>query len=222
MKKDNFKSDKWFTRLVDFGDAISSRTKGASPKLTTGFTLIETMVAVFILTLALSSLLTLTSSSVFSARYAKNEISASYLLREIADYVRNDRDNVAFHINAGGVGWVTFLNKYGYGNGSSTSCFLANGCYFEPANISFNPPTICPAGVCPTLNYDEDATFNDFYTYRTPAVVVTSPFKRKINMKINSTNSDELDVTVTVSWDNGGLPISRVLRFSLLNWQKSS
>ncbi len=37
-----------FTRLVDFGDAISSRTKGVSPKLTTGFTLIELLVVVAI------------------------------------------------------------------------------------------------------------------------------------------------------------------------------
>lgn len=40
---------KGFTRLVDFGDAISSRTKGASPKLTTGFTLIELLVVVAII-----------------------------------------------------------------------------------------------------------------------------------------------------------------------------
>jgi prepilin-type N-terminal cleavage/methylation domain-containing protein len=189
-------------------------------KNNSGFTLVETMVAVFILTLALASLLTLTSSSVFSARYAKNEISANYLLQEVVDYLRNDRDNVAFHQNAGGVGWTTFLNKYGYGSGSLSNCFLSNGCYFEPANISLIPPTICPASSCPKLNYDEDATYNDFYTYRNPSVVVKSVFTRKIFMKINSINPDELDISVTVSWDNGGLPLTRVLRFSLLNWQK--
>lgn len=48
MLKKYFKKNKkngGFTRLVDFGDAISSRTKSASSKLTTGFTIIETMIA---------------------------------------------------------------------------------------------------------------------------------------------------------------------------------
>ena len=37
-----------YTRLVDSGDAISSRTKSASPKLTTGYTIIETMISISI------------------------------------------------------------------------------------------------------------------------------------------------------------------------------
>ena len=184
-----------------------------------GFTLIETMVAVFILTLSLASLLTLTSSSVFSARYAKNDITANYLLQEVADYIRNDRDNVAFHQNTGGVGWNTFLDTYGYGDGSLATCFLANGCYFEPASISVVPPTACPSGVCPTLGYDDGAINNDFYTYRNPAGFAPSVFQRKVLMKINNLNSDELDITVIVTWNNGGLALSRSLHFILLNWQ---
>ena len=154
------------------------------------------MVAVFILTLSLASLLTLTSSSVFSARYAKNDITANYLLQEVADYIRNDRD------------------------GSLATCFLANGCYFEPASISVVPPTACPSGVCPTLGYDDGAINNDFYTYRNPAGFAPSVFQRKVLMKINNLNSDELDITVIVTWNNGGLALSRSLHFSLLNWQK--
>lgn len=46
MRKYFIKNNSGFTRIVDFGDAISSRTISASPKLTTGFTIIETMVAI--------------------------------------------------------------------------------------------------------------------------------------------------------------------------------
>lgn len=42
--KNQFKNG--YTRLVDFGDAILLRTKSASPKLTTGYTIIETMIAI--------------------------------------------------------------------------------------------------------------------------------------------------------------------------------
>src|SRR3989344_4154167 len=46
MEKANKKLNKGFTQLVDFGDAIELRAKSASPKLTTGFTIIETMISI--------------------------------------------------------------------------------------------------------------------------------------------------------------------------------
>jgi prepilin-type N-terminal cleavage/methylation domain-containing protein len=185
-----------------------------------GFTLIEAMVAIFILTIALSSLISLTASSVFSARYAANEMTAGYLLQEVADYVRNDRDTTVFENNGGGVGWANFINKYG--NGSSTLCFSVNGCYFEPTSISTVPPTICPGGTCPALNYDKNATYNAFYTYRSLAGSTASIFRRKVIMKINVNNPDELDVKVVLDWYNGGAPRTRVLNITLLNWQRNN
>lgn len=201
-------------------------------KNTGGFTLIETMIAVLLLTAAIITLLNLNATSLFSSRYSKNEITANYLLQEAADYIRNDRDTTAFLQNDPTVnmGWVTFLNKYGYNNGSSPSvCFASfngtNGCYFEPAdtgtaiNTCATSPTFGTSR-CPLLNYDETATGNDFYTYRGNASTVPSIFKRQVTMAINSLNTDELDVKVTVEWQNGTLVRSRSLVFSLLNWQK--
>jgi prepilin-type N-terminal cleavage/methylation domain-containing protein len=185
-----------------------------------GFTLIETMVAIFILTIALSSLISLTASSIFSARYAANEMTAGYLLQETADYIRNDRDTTVFDNNGGGVGWATFINKYG--NGASTICFSPNGCYFEPTSIVVVPPTLCPGGTCPVFNYDKASTYNAFYTYQNPTGAAPSIFRRKIVMKINLNNPDELDVKITLDWYNGGSPRSRSLNISLLNWQKNS
>jgi prepilin-type N-terminal cleavage/methylation domain-containing protein len=144
----------------------------------TGFTLIETMVAIFILTLALSALLTLTSNSIFSARYARNEITANYLAQEVADYIRNDRDSVVFNQKTS---WTNFLNTYGYAG--LNTCFSASGCYFEPANMSSFPQTVCAGVVCPYLNYDETAGSNDFYTYN-PSVVTKSIFTRKVTMSV--------------------------------------
>ncbi len=185
-----------------------------------GFTLVETMVAIFILTIALSSLISLTASSIFSAKYAANDMTAGYLLQEAADFVRNDRDTTVFDNNNGGTGWATFINKYG--NGSSTLCFSANGCYFEPTSITLMPPTLCPGGTCPAFNYDKNAVYNAFYTYRNAAGSSASIFRRKIIMKINVTNPDELDVKVVIDWRNGGLARSRSLNISLLNWQKNN
>jgi len=193
-----------------------------------GFTLIETMIAVFILVIAMNGLLGLISRSLFSARYAKNDIIANYLIQETVDYIRNDRDTVAFQQALSGGGWTNFLNKYGYSG--NTSCFSVNGCEIEPAKTISNI-NACSGSVgggfgtipCQLLRYDESAVNKDFYTYVAGAGILSN-FKRQVTMSINSTSDvtspDELDIKVTVEWLNGSLVKSKTSRVSLLNWQK--
>lgn len=208
-----------------------------------GFTLIETMIAVFVLTAALAGFFSLLSRSLFSARYARNEITANYLLQEAVDYIRNDRDTVAFQQASAGGGWVNFLNRYGYNSGAgSDTCFTnttnfatAAGCYFEPAlsmtvstPLATIPITSCSTPPdfgtiqCPVFNYDANATVhNDFYTYDNSHSLPATKFKRQVVMLVNpSSAGDELDVKVTVEWQNGNLTRSKSLVISLLNWQK--
>jgi prepilin-type N-terminal cleavage/methylation domain-containing protein len=198
-----------------------------------GFTLVETLVAIFILTIALNAFFGIIATSLFSARYAQNEITANYLLQEVVDYVRNDRDTYAFQ-KIGDVdgGWVNFLSKYGYGGGPSLElCFVPfssnGGCEIEPADtnpltqvISCSTPTTGDFGTqsCRRLNYDENAVNKNFYTYKNDGVPVN--FKRQVIMSVNPGRPDELDIRVTVEWKNGNLVRSRSLQVSLLNWQQ--
>jgi len=192
-----------------------------------GFTLIETMIAVFVLAIAMNGLLGLISSSLFSARYAKNDIVANYLIQETIDYIRNDRDTIAFQkMNDIGGGWNSFLSKYGYSTASL--CFSAEGCEIEPANISSDNINVCntPSSAnfgtidCKILDYDENASNRSFYTYQGGGK--PSNFKRRVIMSINPTinNSDELDIKVTVEWLNSNVVRSRSSSVSLLNWQR--
>lgn len=57
-----------------------------------GFTLIESLVAISILLIAVTGPLTLASKSLAYATYAKDEITGFYLAREAIDAVRNIRD----------------------------------------------------------------------------------------------------------------------------------
>lgn len=192
-----------------------------------GFTLIETMIAVFILALALSTLLGLISKTLFLSRYAKNDIVANYLMQETIDYIRNDRDTIAFQ-KVGDIdgGWNTFLSKYGYS--TSGMCFSKDGCEIEPSNVSSDNINLCDTSHtnnfgtidCKLLNYDETGSDKSFYNYQSTGK--PSNFKRRIRMEINPTinNSDELDVEVTVEWLNGNVVKSRSSTISLLNWQK--
>ncbi len=185
----------------------------------TGFTLVETMVAIFILTIALTSLLSLTSRSLFMARYSRNEITANYLLQGAVDYIRNQRDSVAFQQEFSGGGWTKFLTNLGSPN---SKCFSTNGCYFDVNNKSLSIK-VCNISnptfgliKCPVFYYDRDATSDSFYTYTNTGTL--SNFKRKILLKINPNNPDELYMTITVEWLNGSLVRSRSLHSSLLNW----
>jgi prepilin-type N-terminal cleavage/methylation domain-containing protein len=183
-----------------------------------GFTLIETMVAVFVLTIALAALLSLTSQNLFSARYANNEITGTYLMQEAIDSIRHDRDTIAFQQNGISGDWDKFLEKY-------KACFEDRGCYVEPADPLFTPE-VCSTDSklgnipCPFFMYDERGSNNDYYTYKKSDEAVVSKFKRQILMALNPNNKDEVDIKVNVEWQNGTLVRSGSLYYTLLNWQK--
>ena len=182
-----------------------------------GFTIIEAMVAIFILTVSVSSMLGITASSSASARYANNEITANYLLQEAIDSIRNSRDTIAFQIKDG-TGWDKFLGRYGFSG--SNKCFSTDGCYLEMNNFKVadtNGPDITKCNItCPYLKYDETGG-NLFYNYTAGD---TSSFKRTVNMK--KITDDEVKVTATLEWLNGDAttPRTQTLTVYLLNWQK--
>jgi len=182
-----------------------------------GFTLIETLVAVLILTISLSAILTLITSSIFYARYAKNETIATYLAQEAIDHIRNDRDTMAFQ----GGDWLGFLDDYGYTQ--QARCFSLEGCYLDANQWGMsNKPKKCDANTgCDYFYYDESATGGTYYNYNKNKGV-PSFFRRTIKMNTDSPANgiDELIVEVKIEWLNGGSPRSQTLTTSLLKWQQ--
>lgn len=186
-----------------------------------GFTLVETMFAVLILTFTISVMMTVVANSLFAARYARDEITANYLLQEVIDYIRNDRDTTVFLGN--GI-WDNFYITY-------SNCSNTDGCYFDVLNNS--TPKVCDfqpssnGSKCPFLYYDAGADTTPFYTNDDKLYnfdggglpKVKTNFQRKIIVKQNA-NPDEIDVTVTVDWKNGSLDRKRELKTSFMNWQQ--
>ena len=58
-----------------------------------GFTLIETLIAITILTLAIAGPMVTASRSIVAAQTARDQLTASYLAQEGIEYVRAMRDN---------------------------------------------------------------------------------------------------------------------------------
>lgn len=193
-------------------------------KKNSGFTIVEAMVAIFLLTVSVSAMLGITASSAASARYANNEITANYLLQEAVDSIRNSRDTIAFQMKApnevAGIAWKAFLNRYGLSG--NNKCFSTYGCNlqiedFDAQGTTSNSDVVaCLSSGCIPLKYDNEAT-KLFYNY---TYGVDSEFKRKVNMK--EINNDEVEVTATVEWLNGDSTVKRIqtLTTYLLNWQK--
>lgn len=174
-----------------------------------GFTLVEALFAVFILTLTITTFMGVVAQSLFSARYARDEITANYLLQEVADYVRNDRDTTVFLQNGDpNEGWNIFRDKY-------NSCMEPDGCYFDTLASPFNPQSV--GGEHHYLYY-HDTNSNNFYNYDPEGGVATN-FERQVFFFINPKNEGEINLKITVSWKNGGLNKSKSLETSLLNWQ---
>ena len=117
-----------------------------------GFTLVEALTAIFILTFVIVGLMTVVSSSLFAARYARDEVTANYLLQEVIDYVRNDRDTSVFlETNPGGLdtAWSEFYAKY-------TDC-VTNGCTID-VMTGDSSIEACSSTECPYLYLNENAT----------------------------------------------------------------
>lgn len=192
--------------------------------ISAGFTIIEAMVAIFILTISVSAMLNVTASAAISARYSRNEITSNYLLQEAVDSVKNSRDTIAFQKKDLGGGWNNFLIRYGYPN---TKCFSSNGCdfkmdVFDPTNSLGLDILDCPSSGCPALSYNASGGSSLFYNHITGAGTVTSIFTRKVNMVISPLNPDEVKVTAVVTWKNEASATTKTqtLEISLLNWQK--
>lgn len=195
-----------------------------------GFTIVEALVAVFLLSVSVSSMLGVNAASSSTAKYANNEITANYLLQEAIDSIRNSRDTIAFQKINGGT-WESFLNQYGYNTLTEerTKCFSTDGCTISVQNFD---PSLGDQGLnivgcnteCPSFKYDDSGedsggTLQPFYYYAEEGEI--SNFKRTIKMDIDiGNNPDEITIIARVDWFNGESAKFQTLESYLLNWQK--
>ena len=214
-------------KIQFFKNLIKRHNRNTTPNLVSGFTIVEAIVAVFILSISISAMLGLTVSSYSSAKYANNELTANYLLQEAVDAIRNSRDTMVFQksgVNA--TNWSAFLTAYG--KDTSSSCFSNNGCgvsvnsYFTPGTPS-TFVSACTADTqglggstipCSALQYDDSAQGGSYYSSTSGSA---SRFKRQVKMV--STDANKVEVTVTVEYPNGTTFKIRTLKMNLLNWQ---
>lgn len=152
------------------------------------FTLIETMVAVSLLSVAIVAPMSLAAKSLSSAYYARDQVAAFYLAQEAIEAVRSIRDGNILQ------------------NSQGSTVDLLNGI---PVGTAF---------VIDTRNNQTWTTCTDqplktngaFYGYGTDPCNQTesgwtpSYFRRSVTAQFVAGTTDEIKLTVTVSWASGG------------------
>lgn len=166
-----------------------------------GFTLVETLVAVAILTLAVSGAFSAASASITSSTYSKDQIIAFYLAQEGIEFIRNMRDENGLN----GRNWLTNIAA---NNGDD--CYFGRACYVDAVT---NTMERCSSpGNCPLIR--QNAT-TGFYGY-TGSWPLTK-FRREI--VLTQVNPNEVSITVTVNWSRGLVNRQFKARENILNWQ---
>ncbi len=145
-----------------------------------GFTLVETLVAVFILTLGIVAASTVTQRNLQGAYYSRDQITAYFLAEEAVEVLRNKRDS---NIKQGS-DWLFGMQVPSANNTSIDVCIETTDGI--PAML-----LSCPGDY---LNYSDAAG----YGY---SAGDESKYKRRIVLTRRST--DEVEIKVTIEWSNG-------------------
>lgn len=157
-------------------------------KAVRGFTLIETLVAISLLTVAIVAPMSLASQSLSAAYYARDQITAYNLAQEGIEAVRAVRDGQILQIsesaNASGINL--------FGPIPIGQDFTIDSRESDPVQAI----QTCPAGGCPPLQTDGTLYGYDSDTQNWPATY----YVRTIRADYVGASTDEIRVTVTVAW----------------------
>lgn len=170
-----------------------------------GFTLIETLMAILVLTIAIAGPLTIAGKGLNVALISKDQLTATYLAQDGLEYVRFLRDSNRLSNTS----WLTNLG------GCVPSGSIA-GCYLDSTGQSPAVPTSCGT-TCPAMYYNPTA---NIYWYSSVGSSV-SLFTRTVTITTPvGGNANEASVVVTVSWlDSGRVTRSVSVQENMLNWQ---
>jgi prepilin-type N-terminal cleavage/methylation domain-containing protein len=162
-------------------------------KINDGFTLLETLTALSVLSLAMIGPLALASYAIHLAGFSQNQIEAFYLAQEAMEYIKNRRDNNAL---AGAGNWLQGLDE----------CRGTRGCVIDVPN---NDIQNC-GNPCQKLKYD---SATGFYNQSTGADTI---FTREV--KLSDVSAYEAKISTTISWQESFGQRSLTLEENIFDW----
>lgn len=150
-----------------------------------GFSLVETLVALTILLVAILAPMRISSQSIKTAEFAREQLISVFLAQEGIETIIRLRDADALDGDVETWDWFDELDAEGCAD---------DGCSYDPAADDFvNCTTIANC----LLYFDENATGDAYYTH-TSGSLPASPFTRVI--RVTEVQTGEAHVVSTVSW----------------------
>ncbi|MEK7461952.1 MAG: prepilin-type N-terminal cleavage/methylation domain-containing protein [Patescibacteria group bacterium] len=177
-----------------------------------GFSLVETLVAITILLLVIIGPLTISSSSVRSSAFASEQVTAFFLAQEGAELALKGRDDLLleyFWLIPSPPGtapsnpdpWTDF--KRITSGAQFANCYGAAGCgMYINTNGSLSSATTCSTIANCQLYLDKNpSVVRSRYTHNNTVGTTPTPFTRVI--KFATVGLNEVSVTSTVTWQSG-------------------
>lgn len=194
--------------------------KQKNKKLKNGFTLVETMVAIFILLLSITGPMAVAQSGLRSAFIARDQVTAFYLAQDAIEYITNIRDK-------------NFIDQFKNPNPSANWLAGLNDCVDSDSNITCTIDTTktdltaairrCSNGVvgC-SQNFPLKKNVDNQFVFGS-ATDTNSSFYRTINIReIQGASSGvkEAQITVTVGWTpiNSSTEREIVIQENIFRW----
>jgi len=155
-----------------------------------GFTLIEVIIAIFLVTVGVGGAIALVNQTIAFTQVTSSRLIAVYLGQEGIEIVKNIRDTnfLKIHKKVAGINWNTGL----------TDCLA--GCEADYNDLSL-------------VSADRYLTINGFYNY---GFGPETAFKRKIIITPDGT--EILEVSVEVSWQERDRTHQVTVRENLYKW----
>lgn len=168
-----------------------------------GFTLVETLVAITVVTMAMVGPFYAVQQALNASWSARDQLIASSLAQEGVEYVRGLRDGNYLYNLANASSPRSWL--YGVdGTGGTRNCIAAN-CVVDVTQNTVST-TVGPLYLSTTNLYNQAGSGT------------ATRFTRTVRLIAVSGSSTEMTVRVTVSWTTRGVARSIVIDESLHNW----
>ena len=166
-----------------------------------GFTLVETLVAIAIFTISIIALMAVLANGISDTTYAKTKMTATYLAQEGIEYIRNMRDDYVLYSTMTESDWSGFVAEVAYYCKAGSGCGFNNSISPIPNNQIQNFLFKCSGTVPNPL--DPCELYKNYGNYSVIQNGGTdSGFVRDINM-IYMTSTGEIKIISTVHWKQG-------------------
>lgn len=172
-----------------------------------GFTLIETLVAVVLLSVTIVLPFVAIQRSLIATRITRDDTIATALASEAVEYVRSVRDsNYLVNLKHPGSGrsWL-----YGFdGSPGSVNCFSPSRCMVDATRNS--PILLCPGSGCTPLYLSSGNLYNQAGSGE--ATIYTR------SVQLTQITATEVRVVATVTWRDRGQTRTVTVTDVLSNW----